>query len=345
MAKKANPQTLKEPGYWQMKSVCDFIAERMSNYQDWLVPEGQQAWKVLREDVIRHNSKGRRTGTPRTGRVLMDDIEYDDGGGNYPRLRAGLFVFADLLIRFYKRMSKKYGKDYLDQVRAKFRSDPKAKAFLAMYETHIGSRSALVHALEQIGRKGLDFKTVGGIKGGYRDRDCGIAPLVELTHAIERHLRISSAKGREEQDIAVHQADRNKLHKAIVKLLESGRLEIHFQGKSINLSELQSQFVSTLFLLKTTVSYRELWKLLYAGEEYESDDSGPPSRLKTLKKTVKDKLTKFLGSLPHDAEWITTEENVGYSLNRIAVNWVNEKNFVNIREKVIKARSFKDAAR
>lgn len=50
-----------------LKSISDFIVERMSYFPDWSVPEGKSALKALRDDVILHNCKGRRKGNSTHG--------------------------------------------------------------------------------------------------------------------------------------------------------------------------------------------------------------------------------------------------------------------------------------
>jgi hypothetical protein len=320
-----------QTGFWNSAAVKKSIAETIDRLQ---FTEQDASWQTLRNAVIHLNRKFPRNGPPPTG-LAIEEIEGSDKWHNYPRLRGCLFAFADLLIRFHQRMSKKHGKDYLDQVRTRFRHDPQAHTFLAVYETYIGSRLVLVHALEKISRNGIDFKTIGGIESGYRHRDCGIEPLVELSGAIERRLKSLSNKKRKAQKVAVNRIDPNTRPQVIVEYLENGKLTLWYQKKSVNLSGLQAKLVTQLFdpNTKKAVPYRELWKALYPKLPYTSKDTGPPERLKTLKIDLQRKLTETFDEPPHKSIWILAEKNVGYSLNYRVVNWRHAKVFSRTRAK------------
>lgn len=318
----------RQTGFWNSVAVKKSIAETIDRLQ---FTEQDASWQTLRNAVIHLNRKFPRNGPPPNG-LAIEEIESGDKWHNYPRLRGCLFAFADLLIRFHQRMSKKHGKDYLDQVRTRFRHDPQANTFLAVYETYIGSRLVLVHALEKISRKGIDFKTIGGIESGYRHRDCGIEPLVELTRAIEHRLRSLSNVKRDAREVAISRTDPNTRPHVIVEYLEHGRLQLSFQKKSVILFGLKAKLVTQLFDPdgKQAVPYRELWKALYPKLLYKSSDSGPPDRLKSLKRSLNLTL-KRMGDLPQATDWIVSEKKVGYSLNHRVVNWRNAKDFSRIQ--------------
>ncbi len=57
--------------------------------------------------------------------------------------------------------------------------NPKNKTLFELYTTRIDDESEFMGALKQIRRKGLSHPTLGGIKGRYRDRDCGIVTWSE----------------------------------------------------------------------------------------------------------------------------------------------------------------------
>lgn len=325
----------RQTGFWNSVAVKTSIAEKIGGLQ---CTEQEASWQTLRSAFIHLNQRFPRKGTPRTGRVLMDEIEYGDKWDNYPRLRAGLFAFADLLIRFHQRMSKKHGKNYLDQVRPFFQSDPQANTFLAVYETHIGSRSALVNALEQIGRRGIDFKTVGGIQGGYCERDCGIKPMAELTMAIERSLMSLLSEKRQTQSVAAHRTKNAERRKVVVIPHRADHIELSSNNKRCPLHGKGAIFILLLFLRKKAVSYQELWETLYPDEKYEFDNSEQASKFRKLKSSTELQIKEYLESPTNGGGWISCVKSFGYELNRKAADWVNPKDFKTIKENLLKSK-------
>lgn len=106
----------RQTGFWNSDAVKKSIAETIRGLQ---FREQDASWQTLRNAVIHLNRKFPRNGPPPSG-LAIEEIGSGDKWHNYPRLRGCLFAFADLLIRFHQRMSKKHGKDYLHQVRIRF---------------------------------------------------------------------------------------------------------------------------------------------------------------------------------------------------------------------------------
>lgn len=324
----------RQTGFWNSAAVKKSIAETIDRLQ---FREQDASWQTLRNAVIHLNRKFPRNGPPPAG-LAIEEIEGSDKWRNYPRLRGCLFAFADLLIRFHQRMSKKHGKDYLDQVRTKFRHDPQANTFLAVYETYIGSRLVLVHALEQISRKGIDFKTIGGIESGYRHRDCGLEPLVELTRAIERHVNSLSANKRQAQSVAAHETKSANRRKVVVLPHQKHHIELSSNNMRCPIRGKGASFVLLLFHHKRAVSYREIWDALYPSVEYKLDKSGQPGRLRKLKSFTEERIRDHFESPTNGGEWISCVESFGYALNRKAADWVNPKDFEAIKENMLKSK-------
>jgi len=324
----------RQTGFWNSVAVKKSIAETIDRLQ---FTEQDASWQTLRNAVIHLNRKFPRNGPPPTG-LAIEEIESGDKWHNYPRLRGCLFAFADLLIRFHQRMSKKHGKDYLDQVRTRFRHDPQANTFLAVYETYIGSRLVLVHALEKTSRKGIDFKTIGGIESGYRHRDCGIEPLVKLTRAIERHLRSLSSEKRRTQSVAANRTKNAERRKVVVIAHRADHIELSSNNQRCPLHGKGAIFILLLFLRKKAVSYQELWETLYPDEKYEFDNSGQARKFRKLKSSTELQIKKYLESPTNGGDWISCVKSFGYELNRKAADWVNPKDFKTIKENMLKSK-------
>lgn len=325
-----NDSLVTKDGFWKSKLVREAVSN-LDGFKNY--PENEEKIEILRKEVIRLNSRNRYIGPKGPGFILMHQIEFCDGKSNYPAFRMKLFFFINLLVQGHKILVKKYGENYLDKVRSYISGDPRAKAFLALMEANIGSRHAFADALEKVGRKGIIFEAIGGIGGGYKDRDCGIEPLVQVTTAIEKFSRVQAKKERENDRVAVCNSDRNCLPKAIVKMRDGGLISVTYNKKTIDLTKKESIFVSQLFFARKPLTYQELWENIYLKDQYMSTNSGVPPRLKTLKKEVLSNLKESFGPLPNKAEWITTVKNFGYSLNQKAVVWSGERNFKDIVQK------------
>ena len=198
----------KEPRhFWASASAVKVIRDALGN-PDWKPTSGQEAWETLRDEIVALNSKGRfkpfnapkQVINGRETYLLIDGQplpEKEDWVTMKPELCRRLAIVARLLQLFRRRLLTRLGKHkgMSPEKLAERLRDPRTRTFFDLAYS-IGSLDTPMgmNALEKVGREGVTWTLPGGIEQCYRDRDCGIEPMVMATRRAFKLLARSDDK-------------------------------------------------------------------------------------------------------------------------------------------------------
>jgi len=249
--------------------------------------------------------------------------EYHNFANEYqlPDCHACLFMFVDLFLIYGSRLEKRWGADWVEIPAKAFQKDNLSLAFMRFLEEILAADRVQAHLAFRrvLSGTGLRFKMPGGRTSFYRSRDFGIEFLIGLTAKIDTIL----ASQQKKEDLKANVTDMQERRRMPLVILDwdgVDRIIVLYKQKKIPLTPTQSKLIVRLVLEKGAVPYKDLWEYLYPKAPYQSADSGPPSKLKTHKKMVVDRLQTNWDSAPDGRDWILAQKHTGYFLNT-SVKW------------------------
>ena len=232
-----------------------------------------------------------------------------------------LFQFVDLFLVYGSRLEKRWGPDWAEIPAQALRKDKQSLAFLRFLEEALALDRNRAHLAFRttMSVRGLRFKMPGGQAGLFKSRDFGVEFLIGLTAKIDAVL----AKQRKTENLeanVIDMQDRRRMPLVILDWIGKDRISLLYDQKEVPFTPTHSKLVVRLFFEKGPVRYKDHWEYLYPKDRYESDDSGPPCRLKTHKSNVLERMQANFGSPPDGKDWIEAQKYTGYFLNT-SVKW------------------------
>ena len=232
-----------------------------------------------------------------------------------------LFQFVDLFLVYGSRLEKRWGPEWAEIPAKALRKDKQSLAFLRFLEEAMALDRFRAHLAFRttMSVKGLRFEMPGGQSGFYRSRDFGVEFLIGLTAKIDTIL----ASQQKKEDLKANVTDmqeRRRMPLVILDWVGVDRIILLYKQKKIPLTRIQSKLIVRLVLEKGAVQYKDLWEYLYPKARYQSADSGPPSKLKTHKRMVVERLQANWDPAPDGRDWILAQKHTGYFLNT-SVKW------------------------
>lgn len=342
--------------FWSSAYAVKLIREQLG--ESWKPKPGQEAWQTLRDEIVTLNSRG-RVKPPDAPKVVANGVESyllldgqplpekEDHRASYPDFCTHLGVLARLLQAFRRKLTNRLGKRKgmsAEKLTSRFK-DLRLRTFFEIAWT-VGAQdtSTGLNLLERISREGVTWSLPGGIKQGYRDRDCGVEPLVQSTRQAMRLLGRNNQAG-------VATSPSTKKRKIRVKPLTGFRFRL--KAKKVPPITIGSNYGKLFDLLYAAYEAKEqdhdgwvpyeacvahVWRLpdskTSEGAPEQRSRKRPtsldtavngeaPGALKKVKSELEGKLRTAFGPPSNDLEqwWIETKDGEGYRLNQAVVVW------------------------
>jgi hypothetical protein len=316
-------------GFWTSNEVSLQITHAMQ-CQDpsWSIVAPVEPWEILRQEIIRSNTKGDYQIPPPLAPphgYCIDQLPFprDDGSSTYLRFRFALGVFVDLLVLLGHKVTERYGRDSWTRISDLLVHDAENRRLVLLFrDITFAPRSSSMNWLEQLSRNGVRTKWRAGFYSFFWSRDCGVEVLVSISAAIVGCLEKSKCIDLNSSALILPK-ERSRI---IVDSAGANLVRLKYMGKEVKLRGIKMDLFILLFWGQDKiVPFETIWRVLFevkTKRTYRPEQRGaPPARMRRLKCDLEMKIRQGFGGPPGHHYWIPTETGQGYGLNRISVIW------------------------